>query len=282
MEFALIVCRFLHYWAALTLFGLLVSQHLLLRPDAQHLRQSSAPVWLAGAGLLSALGWLMLTSASMAGSWNDGIDPTTLSAVLGRTAFGNVWIVHMSLNALLILLLMGQRQRPLLQTLVALMLLGSLAPVGHVAMFEGMRGLFLTLNQLIHLGSTGAWLGGLYLLLRLMRGSNDGAARACLLRFSGYGYVMVALIIGTGLINVRALAGALWPSPAFSGFGLILAIKVAMVLCMLALALTNRLMLRSAAARVDILRSSIMLESLFRLAALAAVSLLGTLPPIPE
>jgi putative copper resistance protein D len=282
MELALIVLRCLHFWAVLILFGLLVSQHLLLRPDPQHLRQSSAPVWLAGAGLLSALGWLMLTSASMAGSWNDGIDPTTLSAVLGHTAFGNVWIVHMSLNALLILLLMGQRQRPLLQTLVALMLLGSLAPVGHVAMFEGIKGLLLTVNQLLHLGSTGAWLGGLYLLLRLMRGSNDGDARGYLLRFSGYGYVMVALIIGTGLINVRALAGALLPSTVLSGFGLILAIKVAMVLCMLTLALTNRLMLRSPSARLDILRSSIMLESLFGLAALAAVSLLGTLPPMPE
>lgn len=59
-----------------------------------------------------------------------------------------------------------------------------------------------------------------------------------------------------------------------------LAVKVAMVLCMLCLALFNRLMLDRAALRLDILRTSVMVECLFGMAALMAVSLLGTLPPM--
>jgi putative copper resistance protein D len=33
--------------------------------------------------------------------------------------------------------------------------------------------------------------------------------------------VLVATIVATGLVNVRALSGAFWPEPAFSGFGLV-------------------------------------------------------------
>jgi putative copper resistance protein D len=76
------------------------------------------------------------------------------------------------------------------------------------------------------------------------------------------------------------LSGAPWPVPAFSGFGLILAIKVALVLCMLLLAAFNRMMIGRREVRLDLLRTSITLECLSGFAAVAAVSLLGTLPPM--
>ena len=76
------------------------------------------------------------------------------------------------------------------------------------------------------------------------------------------------------------MSGALWPQPAFSGFGLILGVKLLMVLAMLALALFNRLMLNRNDWRPGVLRISILCESLFGIAALLAVSLLGTLPPM--
>ena len=53
-----------------------------------------------------------------------------------------------------------------------------------------------------------------------------------------------------------------------------------MVLAMLALALFNRLMLNRDDWRPGVLRISILCESLFGIAALMAVSLLGTLPPM--
>ena len=64
----------------------------------------------------------------------------------------------------------------------------------------------------------------------------------------------------------------------FEGFALILLIKVTLVGVMLLLALFNLLMSR--AGRFTLLRRSVALEWLFGLAAVAAVSLLGTLPPL--
>lgn len=282
MQTALILCRFAHFWVLLTLFGICLSQELLLRPLLTRMRHLQSPrltFWLAALALLSAIAWLMLTAASMASSWADAIDPATLLLVLGHTSFGTFWGWHIGLNLVLLvtLFLAGNRW---LRLLLVTLLLATLAPVGHVAMFEGVYGQFLIFNQFIHLVAVGAWLGGLCLLLVALRQHADVDMRALLLRFGGFGYVMVALIIATGLINVRVMSGAPWPTPAFSGFGLVLAVKVAMVLCMLCLALFNRLMLDRAALRLDILRTSVMVECLFGMAALMAVSLLGTLPPM--
>ncbi|MCY1310620.1 Copper resistance protein D [compost metagenome] len=99
-------------------------------------------------------------------------------------------------------------------------------------------------------------------------------------RFSGVGYALVAGLLITGLINVRVLTGAFWPTPLLSGFALILLIKVALVAAMLGLALFNRLLISHGEQRLDTLRISVMLEWLLGLGAVAAVSLLGTLPPM--
>lgn len=281
MQAALIICRFVHFWLLLTLFGLYLSQDLLLRAHLTRSRSIELTRWLVGFGLFSGAAWLMLTAAGMAGSWADGLEPETLRLVLDHTSFGSVWAWHLVVNLiLLIMLLTPAGLRTLPRLLLATLLLATLAPVGHVAMFDGVYGQLLILNQFIHLAAVGAWLGALCLLLLVMRRPEGVDLRSLLLRFSGFGYVMVALIIGTGLINVRVMSGAPWPTPAFSGFGLILAIKVSMVVCMLALALFNRLMLDRSPLRLDVVRASVRIECLFGMAALAAVSLLGTLPPM--
>ena len=91
---------------------------------------------------------------------------------------------------------------------------------------------------------------------------------------------MVAGLLVTGLINVRVLTGQLWPTPLFSGFALILLVKVMLVLGMLALALLNRLRIERCDERRASLKASVLLEWLLGVAAVAAVSLLGTLPPM--
>jgi putative copper resistance protein D len=132
----------------------------------------------------------------------------------------------------------------------------------------------------LHLTGVGTWLGGLFMLAVLLIGREAVDLRAVLSRFSGIGYGLVALIVITGMINVRALSGGLWPEPALSGFGLVLAVKLAIVLGMLALAATNRALSRARHLRMPVLRTCVVLECLLGGAALAAVSLLGTLPPI--
>ena len=146
-------------------------------------------------------------------------------------------------------------------------------------MFDGISGQLLIVNQVIHLLCVGAWLGGLTLLLMVLMQRAPQDARQVLHRFSTIGYCLVASIILTGLINVRVLSGAYWPTPLFSGFALILLIKASLVMAMLLLALFNRLNARS--GRIHVLRTSILVEWFCGVAAVAAVSLLGTLPPTP-
>lgn len=285
MHEGFILCRFVHFAAVLWVFGLgafrgLLFSSILRAFEASPARRAldRAQCVLIGIALLSAVGWLMLTAATLTDDWRNGLDPTTLMRVLGHTYFGHVWIIHLLLNLMALLCTLHRSPRLLLM-LNALLLL-TLAPVGHGAMFDGVRGGLLILNQMLHLVGVSLWLGGLLMLAVLLSCALPVDLRKVLLRFSGIGYALVALIIVTGMINVRALSGAIWPDPALSGFGLVLGVKVATVVCMLVLAGVNRRLARAHPLRVSVLRLSVIAEGLFGGIALAAVSLLGTLPPM--
>lgn len=285
MHEGLILCRFIHFGAVLLLFGvgafrsLLFARHLLPfdgSPAGPCLNRLHGR--LAAIALASALAWLMLTAAYLSSDWSSAIDPSTVRLVLGNTWFGHVWVVHLLLNALVVIV--NRRVRPRVLLALNALLLLTLAPVGHGAMFDGLKGQLLILNQMLHLLGVGTWLGGLLMLALLLRADHGVDLVAVLRRFSGIGYGLVALIIATGLINVRALSGGFWPEPAFAGFGLVLAVKVTMVAGMLVLAALNRQLAHGTDLPVARLRLSVFLECLFGAGALAAVSLLGTLPPM--
>lgn len=281
MATLLVLCRFLHFIVVLLMFGACVFRPWLLANevhpelDRQLLRITRALAWL---GLVSGVAWLLLITASMAGSWDAALQPATVQLVLGKTFFGQVWVWHLLLNLLLVVVLL--KPWPALHLPLLTLLLATLAPVGHGAMLNGLSGQLLILNQVVHLVCVGAWLGGLLLLVMILRQSPPHALESILKRFSGAGYGLVAGLLVTGLINVRVLTGQLWPTPLFNGFALILLIKVLLVLGMLALALLNRLRIGHCEQRLDSLKTSVMLEWLLGVCAVAAVSLLGTLPPM--
>jgi putative copper resistance protein D len=282
MTSAMVLCRFLHFTVVLMLFGAWVFRPLLLGRetllDATLLRVSR---WLAAVALISGIGWLLLITASMAGAWEAAIDPSTLSLVLGNTFFGQVWRWHLLLNGLLVVLLLTPlHTRQTLRLILGSLLLATLAPVGHGAMLDGLSGQLLILNQIVHLTCVGAWLGGLLLLVMILRQPAGHAVREVLQRFSGVGYALVTGLIITGLINVRVLTGQFWPTPLLSGFALILLIKVVLVAAMLGLALFNRLRIKDCEQRLATLKTSVILEWLLGIGAVAAVSLLGTMPPM--
>ncbi|TDV50080.1 putative copper resistance protein D [Pseudomonas graminis] len=285
MHEGLILCRFIHVGAVLLMFGvgafrsLLFVRHLLaFEASPAGPRLGRLLGWVAAIALASAVAWLMLTAAYLSSDWSSAIDPSNVGRVLGKTWFGHVWVVHLLLNALVVIL--NRRVRPgALLALNALLLL-TLAPVGHGAMFDGLKGQLLIVNQMLHLLGVGTWLGGLGMLALLLRADHGVDLAVVLRRFSGIGYGLVAVIIATGLINVRALSGGFWPEPAFAGFGRVLAVKITMVVGMLLLAALNRQLARSADLPMARLRLSVFLECLFGAGALAAVSLLGTLPPM--
>lgn len=281
MATLLVLCRFVHFIVVLLMFGACAFRPWLLGAEPQAVldrqleRITRSLAWL---GLLSGGAWLLLITASMAGSWDAALQPATLRLVLGKTFFGQVWVWHLLLNLLLVIVLI--KPWPVLRMPLTALLLATLAPVGHGAMLDGLSGQLLILNQVVHLVCVGAWLGGLLLLVLVLRQPQGIALEPVLRRFSGVGYGLVAGLLVTGLINVRVLTGQLWPTPLFSGFALILLIKVMLVFGMLALALLNRLRLEHCEQRLGALKASVMLEWLLGVSAVAAVSLLGTLPPM--
>ena len=281
MATLLVLCRFVHFIVVLLMFGTCVFRPLLLgagpQPtlDRQLLRITRGLAWV---GLLSGVTWLLLITASMAGSWDAALQPATVQRVLGKTFFGQVWTWHLLFNLLLVIALV--KPWPALRLPLLALLLVTLAPVGHGAMLDGLSGRLLILNQVVHLVCVGAWLGGLLVLVLILRRPQGYELEAILRRFSGVGYGLVAGLLVTGLINVRVLTGQLWPTPLFSGFALILLIKVMLVLAMLALALLNRLRIERCDERLNSLKASVLLEWLLGIAAVAVVSLLGTLPPM--
>jgi putative copper resistance protein D len=264
------------------LFGAWLFRPLLLKDEALQVDRRLARLarWLAAVALLSGIAWALLITASMAGSAAAAFDPDTVALVLGHTFFGQVWRWHLLINAALLALLFTpwRSSMPLRLGLSAL-LLATLAPVGHGAMLDGLSGQLLILNQIVHLTCVAAWLGGLLMLVLILRQPTE-PMRDVLRRFSGIGYALVAGLLITGLINVRVLTGQWWPTPLFSGFALILLIKALIVLGMLGLALFNRLRVDDCEQRMGALRHSVMLEWLLGIGAVAAVSLLGTLPPM--
>ncbi|MCS4251224.1 copper homeostasis membrane protein CopD [Pseudomonas sp. BIGb0164] len=280
MATLLVLCRFLHFIVVLLMFGACVFRPWLLGAEPQPaldrrlLRITRALAWV---GLFSGVAWLLLITASMAGSWDAALQPATVQLVLGKTFFGQVWAWHLLFNLLLVLALI--KPWPALR-LPLIALLVTLAPVGHGAMLDGISGQLLILNQVVHLACVGTWLGGLLVLVLILRQPQGHRLEPILRRFSGVGYGLVVGLLVTGLINVRVLTGQLWPTPLFSGFALILLIKVMLVLGMLALALLNRLRIERCEERVGSLRASVMLEWALGIGAVAAVSLLGTLPPM--
>jgi putative copper resistance protein D len=282
MSEALVLCRFVHFSVVLMLFGTGLFRPLLLKTPVPALDRQLAQLarWLTAIALLSGVTWALLITASMAGSAAAAFDPTTIGVVLGNTFFGQVWRWHLLINALLLALLFTTwRSSAPLRLGLSSLLLATLAPVGHGAMLDGLSGQLLILNQIIHLTCVAAWLGGLLLLVLILRQPSEPMSRI-LQRFSGVGYAIVGGLLITGLINVRVLTGQWWPTPLFSGFALILLIKAALVVGMLALALFNRLRMEDCQQRMGALKRSVVLEWLLGMGAVAAVSLLGTLPPM--
>src|SRR5690349_10404197 len=107
MASALVLCRFLHFIVVLMLFGAWVFRPLLSDgKNALDQRLARTSRWLAVIALASGVCWLMLITASMAGTWDASFDPPTLGLVLGSTFFGQVWRWHLLINLLLLALLL--------------------------------------------------------------------------------------------------------------------------------------------------------------------------------
>jgi putative copper resistance protein D len=288
---ALIACRFLHFSAGMLLFGASLFCGALAPPDfGSTLRRTLRWPELALAVLLivTGLAWLGLETGEIGNGWGDTVDPGTIGAVLTGTSFGAVWSVRLVLILLpLLALLLRGRRGDWALAIASGLVLASLGFVGHAADQDGLLGLVHRLNHALHLLSAGFWVGCLppLLLALLLLGKTDlrRDIGLTLQRFSGVGHVAVALVLLTGIVNTLLIVGGP-PIDFASPYQLLLAIKIALVLLMIGVALVNRYVAVPRLARTNWALRSIVIgtcaEMLLGAIVVALVSAFATFDPM--
>jgi putative copper resistance protein D len=306
LEPAVIVLRLAQYVGAMILFGSsLFALYALPRSNAGAVGHA---LWLrplltwSAAGLLvaSLLGLLAQTSV-LAGSLNEGLKASSLSAVVTTMNLGRSALVRAASAGLALLLLL--LRRPDRATLALCALLGaavcmSFAWMGHGAATEGLGGPLHLVADILHALAAGVWIGALvgFMFLLKRRPSDDTELdqlrHKALHGFAGIGSVLVAILVASGLVNSWFLVGpdrisGLWTTP----YGQLLSLKLLLFVGMLGLAAANRFhltpklsaALQNAGARspaLAALRHSLVAESALAFAVLGLVAWLGMLAPV--
>ena len=290
MEVALDVLRFIHYAAALQLFGVGVFQSLMAPAELRrHLDGPSRALALPGAWLLllSAIALLALMAGTMGEGWADAVDPAVLFLVLRATAFGTVWSFQLILALLLVLILSSRRQGDWLSTTsLATLALGSLGLIGHATIGVGATGIVSRTSQVLHLLASGFWIGSLVPLLFCLRAmlasEHEAPARVALQRFSGLGHFAVAIVIATGLVNGWLLLRDTGLDVTSLYQQLLLA-KISIVGVMIAFAIVNRYVFMPAIPNggpgLNQLRLGTIAEIVLSGGVIGLVSILGALSP---
>jgi putative copper resistance protein D len=301
LEAGLVLSRFLHYAAVLTLFGAALFP-LYAYPTRADGSSARVLPWLRGVllaaallALISGILWFLFTAANMAGDLSGAADRDTLALVVTETGFGGIWLARLVLATVILAVLVvrtsiGQRDPDRFVAVLCAVLAASLAGVGHTQVQDGLARIIHVGADGAHLLAAGAWLGVfpplLYLVSTAARpGAPQNAAANALLRFSGVGQVAVATLIASGLINSWYLVGSfdLISTP----YGQLLLLKIALFLGMLSLAALNRFWLvpalmrksKSGAGVLARLRGHIVGEQVLGTLVILVVSLLGTMEP---
>ena len=298
--------RFALYANLMLLFGLPLFALYALR-GAERLHDAVLPVRaLTGSLSLSgiALSTLSITAmtASMAGVQLSQVDPASVGMMIFETPMGNAWTVRLLALLCIVAAAFWMGATKGLPNLVFMALgsgaaLASLAWTGHGAASEGSAGTAQLIADIIHLLAAGAWLGALAALtIILFRGAealNDeylAMTHRLLKGFSVAGSVIVALVLGSGLVNSWMLVGPQNVMTLYTTlYGQLLIAKLILFAMMLVIAATNRFKLTPAFERalqsggtsgaVIRLRQSLALEICTALFILGLVAWLGTLAP---
>ena len=174
----------------------------------------------------------------------------------------------------------------------------TLAWSGHAAATEGGLGLFHRLNNGIHLVSAGLWLGAigwfLVLTFRCYKDPDETQTHAALKAmhaFAPMGISLVALVTVTGTVNSHLIFGlpnvaATLPTP----YGILLAIKLALVAAMIAFGAHHARVSRRAATAVRhgnaypaqalaALQHTLLAEFLLGLLVIGLVAVFGSMSP---
>lgn len=224
MDQALILCRFLHFGAAMLLWGGAAYGGVRRR-------------YRAGWGVIALTGllWFVLEAGIAGGSWADAVDPGTWAALATQTDFGAAWLIHLGMIALLGVAIWRGRA----VGVAAALALASLALTGHAAMDNGWLGRLHEATAALHLVCAGYWMGALPAILTDLGQMPGPGAIGRLIRFSKRGHLAVAGVIVTGIANTALVLHRL-PTSMASPYQRLLAAKIVLVAAMVGMALTNR------------------------------------------
>lgn len=301
-----IAIRFALYVILMLLFGLptfaLYGLARAERPLGDVLPLRIWTICLALAGLVLSLLSIVAMTASMAGVPLFQTDTATVAMMITQTPMGSAWQARIValLLVLFIAAAMGHRKTDIWPGLLALgggLALASLAWTGHGAAGEGATGTVQLLADVVHLLAAGIWVGALAVLSALLFGrraergdDHYRMTQHALDQFATVGTIVVALIVGSGLVNAFILVGP--PHILALGdsvYGQVLIAKLALFSAMLGLAALNRFRLTPMLGRmlgtnavepaIGRLRWSLALESGAGIGILGLVAWLGTLEP---
>jgi copper resistance protein D len=304
LEAGIVLSRFLHYAAVLILFG------VSLFPFYTYPGHGSNPParmngWLrltiptvAFAAALSGCLWFTFVVANMTGTLTGALDSETLRAVLSETDFGKISVARLLLVTVILGLVTARVPKQYADRLtvgLSAALVASLAGVGHAQLHDGITRIIHVSADSLHLLAAGAWLGGLvplfYLVATALRTASPAdatEATTAALRFSSMGYVAVAMIVVSGLVNAWFLVRS-FANLVATPYGQLLIVKLCLFGGMLALAALNRFWLvpsligdnklREPAAGLFKLRVHIFSEQLFGFAIVLLVSAIGIIEP---
>ncbi|EKA9242968.1 copper homeostasis membrane protein CopD [Salmonella enterica] len=247
LTFVWITLRFIHFTSLMLVYGCALygawlapaSIRRLITCRFLHLQRHAA-AW----SVISAAFMLAIQGGLMGGGWPDVFSVPVWGAVL-QTRFGAVWIwqIILALVTLAVVVIAPVKmQRRLLILTVAQFIL--LAGVGHATMRDGVPGTLQQINHALHLLCAAAWFGGLLPVVYCMsmaQGRWRQQAISAMMRFSRYGHFFVAGVLLTGISNTLFITGftAIWQT----AYGQLLLLKCALVVLMVAIALTNRYVL---------------------------------------
>jgi putative copper resistance protein D len=260
--------------------------------------------FLGGAALvllISTLVALFAQTAVMADSVAEAFKPDTLAAVLTDGQFGVAILARLALTLLALLALVLSKPSIglwLTATVLGAGIVASFAWTGHGAADEGAGGALHLVSDVLHLGAAAVWLGALAAFAIVLFQSRQAVLQAELValhraleKFSGIGSAVVAILLGTGLVNSWFLVGPSHIADLIrTSYGLLLLAKLGLFAAMLGLAAVNRFMLTPrfggalasdapTATAISALRRSVVIETSVAFLVLTLVSVLGTLSP---
>jgi putative copper resistance protein D len=302
-DFLGLVLRVAQYSLLLGLFGWSAFWLLGLR-SVDWLRADRAPNFAVIAALAAPVvsaALMLISIAAMMGVPVVELDLPMIEAMILGTDMGFAFLVRsgLLLTGLAAILALRNRQAALAFAAgcygCALVTLGW---SGHAAATEGGLGLFHRLNNGIHLVSAGLWLGAigrfLVLTFRCYKDPDEAKAHAVLKAmhaFAPMGISLVALVAVTGTVNSHLIFGLPNVAATFATpYGILLAIKLALVAAMVAFGAHHARVSRGAATAVrdgnvypaqalGALQRTLIAEFLLGLLVIGLVAVFGTMSP---